>query len=273
MKSAPTRVWTKDNVVIAEITWTGTFSGDYKGMKATNKPAGGLRLHIMWFNDDGLIKEFHQYADGGSVMAQLMGKKNAPPVPALPTNAPQTHAAKGTPDEDKLVDWAKAGDDTFSKDDAKAALALHADDADYWMSFGGPAMKGKKDLTKGLTDWFKAFPDQKWTVVNAWGIDGFAIVEHTMSGTQKGAMGPLPATNKPVTNWHFVDILQPTADGKLQHGWGYGNTLEMMAQTGALKHPGDKPAAAAAKASAKTPPAAAGTAPPAAGAATTPAKK
>jgi hypothetical protein len=133
-------------------------------------------------------------------------------------------------------------DETFSKGDPKAAVAGSADDADYWLNFGGPTTKGKKDLTKDLTAWFKAFPDQKWTTVNAWGIDGYAIVEHTMSGTQKGPMGPWPATNKPVTSWHFVDIYQPTADGKLQHGWGYANTAEALYQTGALKMPGEKPA-------------------------------
>jgi steroid delta-isomerase-like uncharacterized protein len=224
----------------------------------------------MWFNDDGLVKEIHQYADGAGIMSQIQGKKGAPAVPALPTNPPQVHVAKGGPDEDKLVDLAKASDDTFSKDDAKAAQALHADDADVWLSFGGQSMKGKKDITKGLTDWFKSFPDQKWTVTNAWGIDGFAIVEHTLSGTQKGAMGPfLPASNKPVTNWHFVDIIQPTADGKVQHAWIYSNLLEMMAQTGALKKPGDKPAAGA-KAAAKTAAPAGGTAP-AGGAAAAPA--
>ena len=30
---------------------------------------------------------------------------------------------KGTPDEDKLADWAKGMDETFSKDDAKAVIA------------------------------------------------------------------------------------------------------------------------------------------------------
>ena len=119
------------------------------------------------------------------------------------------------------------GDVTFSKDDPKAAVATMADDADYWLNVGGgPAAKGKKDLTKGLTAWFKSFPDQQWTTVNAWGVDGFAIVEHTMSGTNKGAIGPIPPTGKPVQNWHWLDIMQPTADGKVQHGWGYANFTE-----------------------------------------------
>ena len=96
-------------------------------------------------------------------------------------------------------------------------------------------------MAKDLEGFFKAFPDQKWTTVNSWGIDGFAIVEHTMTGTQKGRLGPLPASNKQVKDWHWLDIMQPTADGKLQHGWGYANLVEVLQQTGALKSPGDKP--------------------------------
>ena len=250
-KSAPTRVFLKGNVAVEEVAWSGVMASDYMGIKASKKPIGQLRLIAMWFNDDGLIKEQHEYGDGGGVVAQMKGAKGAPAVPTLPTNPPDIHTAKGTPDEDKLADWGKAMDDTFSKDDPKLVIAGTADDGDYWVNVSGaPATKGKKDLTKELAGWFKAFPDQKWTTGNAWGIDGFAIVEHTLSGTQKGAMGPIPASNKPVTAWHWVDILQPSADQKLQHGWGFANMVEMMTQTGALKAPGEK-AAAAAKTDAK----------------------
>jgi len=248
-KSEANRVFVKGNMVITELTWSATMTGDIMGMKATNKPVGGMRVHVSWYNDDGLVKEEHEYADGAGTMAQMQGKKGAPPVPSLPTSPPEMHIAGGNPDHDKLADWIKTGDDAFSSDDPKAVLAMTADDADYWINFGGPAMKGMKEMTAGLKDWFHAFPDQKWTVTHAWGIDGFAIVEHTMNGTQKGAVGPLRATGKPVTNWHWIDIQQPTADGKIQHGWGYANLVEMMAQTGALKHegrhedhPGGKPA-------------------------------
>jgi steroid delta-isomerase-like uncharacterized protein len=253
-KSAATRVWIKGNVAISEMAWAGTMAGDMGPMKATNKPVGAMRLHIVTFNDDGLVKEMHEYGDDGVTAMQASGKKGAAPVPTLPTNPPEMHVSKGTPDEDKLADWAKAQDDVFNKDDAKGVLATMADDADYWINLGGgPAMKGKKDNQKGLTSWFKAFPDQKWTVTNAWGIDGFAIIEHTVSGTHKGAMGPLPASGKPVQSWHWVDIMQPTADGKLQHGWGYANMFEMLAQTGQLK--GMMGDSGAKKADAKAPPA------------------
>jgi hypothetical protein len=250
-KAAPTRIWVKGNVVVAEVVWTATMTADVMGMKATNKPIGQLRAHVYFFNDDGLVKEIHEYADGAGITAQLSGQKNAPPVPALPTNPPEMHIAGGHPDNDKLDDWARSLDDTFNKDDPKGVLALTSDEADFWTNFGGPAMKGRKELEGGLAAWFKAFPDQKWnsSPSNAWGYEGFAIIEHTVSGTQKGAIGPLRATGKPVQNWHWLDILQPSADGKLQHGWGYANLFEMMAQTGALK----KPSAAPPKSQAKAP--------------------
>jgi len=243
-RSAALRSWVKGNVVVSEVAWAGTMTGDFMGMKATGKPVGQLSARVVWFGDDGLVKEMHEYADDAGLMAQMEGKKGAPAVPVLPTNAPEMHVAKGTPDEEKLAEWAKAGDATFSKDDTKAALATMADDGDYWLNFtGAPATKGSKENEKALAGWFKAFPDQKWTSANAWGIDGFGILEHSMSGTQKGALGPLTASNKPVSGWHWLDILQPTADGKVQHGWSYGNLLEMMQQTGALKPPGEKAAA------------------------------
>jgi ketosteroid isomerase-like protein len=244
-KSMPLRVWIKGNVAVVENVWAGTMTGDFMGMKATKKPAGQLRVDVMWFNDDGQVKEMHEYGDDAGLMAQMAGKKGAPPVPAVPISMPEIHVAKATPEEDKLVDWAKATDETFSRDDVKAVVAGNADDADYWVNISGaPAVKGKKDLTKDLEGWFKAFPDQKWTTTNAWGIDGYAIVEHTMTGTQKGKLGPVPPSNREVRGWHWIDIMQPSADGKLQHGWGYGNLVEALAQTGALKMPSDKPAAA-----------------------------
>jgi ketosteroid isomerase-like protein len=244
-KTAPTRIWIKNNVAIEEVVWSGTQAADYMGVKATKKPIGETRILVTFFTDDGLVKEQHDYGDGAGVMSQMKGAKGAPPVPQLPTNAPEVHIAKGTPDEDKLADWGKGLDETFSKDDPKAVAATAADDADYWVNISGQPAKKGKDLTKDLTAWFKAFPDQKWTTTNAWGIDGFAIVEHTMAGTQKGALGPVAASNKPVSGWHWIDILQPTADQKLQHGWGFANLVEALTQTGAIKPPSEKAPAVA----------------------------
>ena len=253
VRSAPLRFWVKGNAVVQEIAWSGTMTGDMKAgpmsIKASKKPAGGLRVHVAWFNDDGLVKEVHHYADNAGLLAQMQGKPGAPPVPTLPTNSPESHFSKGNPDEDKLVDWAKGATDTYNMDDAKAAAATMGDDGDYFVNISNkPAFKGQKETAKEWDNWFKTFPDQKWTASNIWGIDGFAIAESTMTGTQKGKLGPLPPSNKRFSNWHWITIVQPNADGKIQHAWAYANLVEMMMQTGAIKPPGEKAAA-------KTPPA------------------
>jgi steroid delta-isomerase-like uncharacterized protein len=247
VKMARTRVFIKGNAAVIEEVWSGTMKGDMGPLKATNKPVGGSVVEVYLFTDDGLVKEMHEYGDDAGLLRQMMGKKDAPPVPTLPTNPPETHVGKGTPDEDTLVTWAKGIDDTFSKDDAKAAAATWADDGDLLMNFGGPATKGKKDLLKEMQSWFKAFPDQKWTSTNVWGIDGFAIIEHSFTATHKGPFVKIPASGKTVQSWHMIDILQPTADGKVQHDWGYANMTEVLAQIGALKALGDSKAGAGKK--------------------------
>ena len=244
-KSNATRVWIKGNVAISELVWSGTMTGDMGPFKATGKAVGAPRVHVMMFNDDGLIKEMHEYGDDMTTMMQAQGKKDAAPVPTIPTNPPEVHIGKGTPDEDKLVTWAKGLDDTWSKDDPKAMVAVFAADGDM-SNLGGPVAKGSKALLKDLTPFYKAFPDSKFTPTNAWGIDGFAIIEHTFTGTHKGALGPFPASGKSI-NVHVVDIWQPTADSKVQHDWGYFNMAEMLAQTGQLPKPPAPPAAPAPK--------------------------
>ena len=126
----------------------------------------------------------HEYADGARMMAQMQGKKGAPPVPVLPTNPPEFHMAKDGDDGAALVSFAKGVDGAFDKDDAEAVGAIMTDDADYWLNFTGmPASHGKKQLVKELDGFFHAFPDQKWTETNVWGIDGFALVEHCSMAT------------------------------------------------------------------------------------------
>jgi steroid delta-isomerase-like uncharacterized protein len=236
-KSAANRVFIQGHVAIVEMTWVATMNADVMGIKATKKPVGQLRVNIYFFDDDGRVKEVHEYGDDVGLLVQMQGKKGAPPVPLVPTNPPQVHIAKED-DGDKLANWAKSIDDRFNKDDAKVVGAGMADDVDYWLNATGtPALKGKKEFTKALETFFKTFPDQQWTVTNAWGIDGFGIVEHVMTGTFKGPMGPVRPTGTRVAAWHAIDIMQPNADGKIQHGWGYMNPLEMLSEVGALPKP------------------------------------
>jgi steroid delta-isomerase-like uncharacterized protein len=234
-KFAVLRAWTKGNAVIEESAWAGTMNGDFMGHPASHGPAGQLRAEVFLFDADGRVKEMHEYADDAGLVAQLSGKKDAPAVPLLPTNEAVVHTSSQSPDEDKLAGWGQATDDALAKGDANAVVVGLADDADAWVSFAGkPATRGRKALAKELAGWEKAFPDQKWTTTAAWGIDGFAIVEHAMTGTQKAVLGTLKASNKPVTDWHWLTVAQPNADAEAHHVWAYANLNELIRQTGAL---------------------------------------
>ena len=149
----------------------------------------------------------------------------------MPSNVPEIHFA--SVDDEKAAATARALDEALGQDDAKAVLASVADDAEYWTGIGGkPAARGKREVGRELQDWLKAFPDQKWIATASWGIDGFGIVESTMTGTQKGRLGALAASGKPVTAWHWLTIVQPGADGKVRRVWSHANLAEATQQIG-----------------------------------------
>jgi steroid delta-isomerase-like uncharacterized protein len=249
-KFAGARTFVKNDVVVAEFGWTGTNTGDFMGQKPTNKQVGQMGLGIYWYTPDGKVKESHMYLDGGSLAFQLgMPKAKGRPMVGLPTSS-ETHVAKGSPDEDKNVDAAKAMAAVFEKKDAKAFLDGMSDDSTYEMNTMPKPMTGKKDAKTWFSTFTKAFPDLKNDIKGAWGVEDYVIDEYVMTGTQKGALtgpgGTIPATGKAVT-LHGAEILQ-MKDGKMVKGWGYENGMEMMAQLGLLPK---APGAAAAKAAPK----------------------
>ncbi len=67
--------------------------------------------------------------------------------------------------------------------------------------------------------------------------------EGVLTGTQKGALGPIKATNKPVSS-HFVDISQ-IKDGKFVSTVSYSNNVEVLTELlGVIPPPAQSVAAA-----------------------------
>jgi hypothetical protein len=73
----------------------------------------------------------------------------------------------------------------------------------------------------------------------------------TFVGTQKGAMGPIKASNKAVKS-HMVDI-QLLKDGKATREWSYGNSAELLVQIGAMPPIAAAPTASGAAVAAAAP--------------------
>ncbi|MGH7284848.1 MAG: ester cyclase [Polyangiaceae bacterium] len=248
MKFWVTRTWTKNDVVATEWGWSGTDTGGFMGAKPTEKPAGSMGMTVAWFTPDGLIKKEDRYVDLPTSMTQLgLAKGKAKPVPTMATSV-EAHVAKGTADEDKQVDWAKAiytSMDTHKSADFLGALDDNSDFMDASAATPAP-MKGKAEAKKFFDMWTKAFPDSKTTLNNVMSVENFVIVESEMTATQKGPIGPIAATKKPV-DIHSVDVYQ-VANGKMIHGWSYSNSGELMMQIGVMKAPPAAGAAADAKA-------------------------
>ncbi len=252
MKFWVSRAWVKGDMAACEWGWSGTNNGDFMGMKATEKPAGGMGLSLVWLTPEGLIKKENRYFDMGTTMTQLgHGKGKARPVPTAAASV-EMHSAKGTPDEDKVTDIAKGMAAAFeSKKDTDFTANL-ADDCTYDDISAPEVMKGKDSAKKWFGMFTKAFPDAKGTADTTFGVEDFLISEHTTTGTHKGQFGPFAATKKPVT-LHGVDVMQ-VKGGKVVKAWGFDNSAELMMQIGVMKAPSAAPAPAAktdAKADAK----------------------
>jgi predicted ester cyclase len=235
-KIAVTRVFAKGDVVVSEWVVTGTNTGELMGDKPTKKAIGFKGASVNWFTPEGLLKQEHRYFDMATLMGQLGKGKGMPfrPVATAPTGEPEVHAAKGTPDEDKIVELNKVVYAAFEKK-AEADFLGAADDKVSWSDQMAPKDTGKAEMKKFFQTYTKAIPDVKVAGETVFAADGFAVAEFTMSGTQSGAIGPLKASKTPLA-FHGVDIVE-IKDGKAVKGTTYGNTFEILGQRNLLPKP------------------------------------
>ena len=242
-KLAFARVWQKGNVQVIEWVVNGTNTGDFMGKKATGRPTGVNGVSVVTLTDEGLIKEDHRYFDMTTTTHQLDPKAVAGTfraVPALPTTM-ETHLAKDDPASLAKVNEMYAAIDSHKAD---GVVALFTDDATL-DDYSQPAVAtGKKGIKDTLNGFFGIFPDLKQTNTMQFVADGWVISEGTLTGTQKGALGPVKATNKPVT-LHYLDLWQ-VREGRVVASRSYSNAYELLVAVGAAPAPGAAPSASAA---------------------------
>jgi ketosteroid isomerase-like protein len=259
------RVWEKDkHTFVVESVFTGTNTGDAPEMgvpKATNKPVGIMGASWYEVGEDGFIKEEHRYHDQTTGMGQLVpDKKNkvrdiitAPPDGTEKYEAKTAKEAKDAKDEKEKVELARMVKiekeevelenkmvgliNDHKMEDAYKLVAEDVNLVDYTQE---KDLKGKKAYRELLNMYLAAFPDMKAKTLQVFGDGDFAVGEFEYTGTQKGALGPIKATNKPV-DLHQIEIDQ-FKDGKLVKAWVWGNNLEMLTELGVIPAPGTAPA-------------------------------
>lgn len=234
LKMGVSRVFQKGDVTAVEWVMTGTHTGEFMGMKATEKKIGVSGASMLWMGPDGLVTKENVYHDANTIMAQLgLSKEKARPVATLPTSF-QVYTPANTPEEQKNVDAAKAWAKAFETKKEADFVAGVADNVE-WDDYTQPeAMKGKDSGKKYFNGMLKAFPDAKAGQSTLFATGEFVVEEGNFEGTHKGSLfGAIPPTQKKV-NMHDLTIVQ-FKDGKVVKGWSYGNSAEMMAQLGLLK--------------------------------------
>jgi steroid delta-isomerase-like uncharacterized protein len=254
------RVWEKDkHSAVVEWVEKGTNTGDAPDMglpKATNKPFGIVSASWIEVNDDGFIKEERIFMDGPTLIGQLVEnkkeeKKNpvrgivaAPPdgtahhesaeAKAKDAKDPKEKAEldkvaetekKNVELEDKFIGWTndKKDEDIVKLTEEKYKGVDYTQPKD---------IVGRKEFKEMMHTWRVAFPDIKVKSLHAFGDHDFAIEELEYTGVQKGALGPIKATNKPVTV-HYLSI-DEIRDGKVVATWTFGDSNELLSQLGVV---------------------------------------
>jgi len=105
----------------------------------------------------------------------------------------------------------------------------------------GRSGKGSDDLKASFKDFFTAYPDIH-IKTNFMIAEGDTVMAHvSLTGTNSGAQGNMPATNKQV-NIDGVDVIV-LKDGKATERWGFFDTQKMMEQLGMMPAPGQQDSA------------------------------
>ena len=94
----------------------------------------------------------------------------------------------------------------------------------------GHTGKGLDDLTAQLNEILTAIPDLHVTTDLMVAEEDKVVTYLTMTGTNSGPFGNMPATNKPV-KFNGVDIVH-IKDGKATERWGVFDNLSFMTQIG-----------------------------------------
>jgi predicted ester cyclase len=227
---------------------TGTNSADWKApdgsdQKKTDKKIGQLMFHKLAINDENKAAEEWAFSDPMTMMGQLgqLPKEAGPTRPALDKGiegAPVIVVTKDDATEKANLEAWEKGNKAFNEHKTADLVASMADDAVESDQAGPKDNKGKKETEAGLKMFMTAFPDIKIEDHTSIAAGDYVVMIGTITGTHKGPLGPVKATNKPVKS-SFAEIAK-IKDGKITQLWRFRNGMAMAMQLGLIKNDAPK---------------------------------
>lgn len=127
---------------------------------------------------------------------------------------------------DLLDEWAAA----WSSHDMDRVTALFTDDCTYEDVTLGVVNRGKEELRQFGNGFLAAMPDVKFPLHSKVVGQDRAALEWTMTGTQTGALGDLPATGKSCTV-RGSSVLE-VRDGRFSRCSDYWDMMTLLKQLG-----------------------------------------
>jgi len=231
IKLGEQRVFVKNDVVVSEFTMTATHTGDFMGHKASDKPVGWLGASVAWFDDDGLVKEYHLYWNPAVIPFQIgASKEKNRGVPALPGRTEVVTAAG----EGAAADVLKQLNAAWEKKNAAAFGKLLADDVEWDDVTMPETNKGKAAVLKYFKALNAGFSDIKVATLNEWSFGDYVVEEGTFSGTNTGPLFGAPPTKKPATI-HELSVMKVDKDKKVVRAVTYGNDFELTSKLAPAK--------------------------------------
>lgn len=235
LKLEPQLVLVSGRNILAVVLTSGKHTGtlklpDGKEIKKTDKRVGQLLFHRLAIDDDNKASEEWAYSDHAAMPGQLGLLPRTAAIRPIATRWP------GAPIIAIAVDDAKERVHVELMNQATAAFQTHkvADVAALWADDGIESdqaepsdRKGKQRIENGLTQLFTAFPDAKCQVSNTWAAGDYVVALGTFTGTQSGPLGPIKATNRPVTV-EYAEVAK-IKDGKVTQLWRFRDAMAMMA--------------------------------------------
>jgi steroid delta-isomerase-like uncharacterized protein len=121
--------------------------------------------------------------------------------------------------------------------DLPKLMPLFTDDVIYEDTTVHAVLHGKNELQGFAAGWFKAFPDMSFSLTSTIISADRAAVAWQVTGTQRGDMPGMPASNKTAS---VVGVsLMECKDGKITHNVDYWDMATILRQLGFLD-PGAK---------------------------------
>ena len=246
MKVAPQLVLVDGSSIYATMLFTGTHDGTLKmgpqELPATHRKVGFVMARMVTFSLENNKATFEKaWMDPGTLAFQLgVLPKEAPPhrdaMDKGMDGAPAIVVAARDDKEKKNVAIVKKSLDGFNAHKPADSLADFADDVVVSDLAESKDVTGKKEVDKGLKDFFTAFSNIKVTA-DAWGAGDYVVTTGNMEGTFDHDLGKMKHTGKSLSLLLYTELFQ-MKDGKIAHVWRTYSSRKFAEDLGLMPAPG-----------------------------------